>query len=159
MLNVLIFGSCVSRDIFNFDTTDQVRLVDYYARSSLASAFCPLTREENLSHRIVSPFQRRIVKADLDRSFREQLACLDFDVLLIDFIDERFDLFVTDDGHVITLSNELLSTGFAPASERGTVIRSGSEPFFDLWQAGWKSFMDTLDRHGQRDKVKINQVF
>lgn len=159
MLNVLIFGSCVSRDIFNFDTTDQVRLVDYYARSSLASAFCPLTREENLSHRIVSPFQRRIVKADLDRSFREQLACLDFDVLLIDFIDERFDLFVTDDGHVITLSNELLSTGFAPASERGTVIRSGSEPFFDLWQAGWKSFMDTLDRHGQRGKVKINQVF
>lgn len=159
MLNVLIFGSCVSRDIFNFDTTNRLRLVDYYARSSFASAFCPLTREESLSHLIASPFQRRIVKADLDRSFREQLACLDFDVLLIDLIDERFDLFVTDDGHVITLSNELLSTGFAPGAERGAVIRSGSEAFFDLWQAGWKSFVDTLDRHGQRGKVKINQVF
>jgi hypothetical protein len=159
MLNVLIFGSCVSRDILNLDVDGRIRLVDYYARSSFASALCPHRRTDDLTHLIESPFQRRMVRADLERSFREQLCHFSYDVLLIDFIDERFDLFVDERGSILTLSNEFLSTGFTPGNNRGALVRSGSSQFFDLWQSGWSAFIAIIDSLGQRHRIRINKVF
>ena len=56
--SVAILGSCVTRDIFNFDREKRFQLVDYTARSSIASAFSdtPFTNVEYSN--IESLFQR-----------------------------------------------------------------------------------------------------
>lgn len=38
-MKVLIFGSSVTRDAFEYDKSKQLGIVDYFARSSLASAY------------------------------------------------------------------------------------------------------------------------
>ncbi|WP_347709876.1 DUF6270 domain-containing protein, partial [Pseudomonas sp. 43(2021)] len=35
--NLIIYGSCVSRDIFNLEENSDFSLLEYYARSSMAS--------------------------------------------------------------------------------------------------------------------------
>lgn len=63
---------------------------------------------------ILSPFQRRVVGYDMDKSFWQKLESLSFDLLLLDFIDDRFDLMRTKDGGLFTLSNEYVSAAGQP---------------------------------------------
>lgn len=155
---IFVFGSCVSRDVLNFGN-DRCQLVDYFARSSLASAFHERATEDPYSERLASAFQRRIVAADFSKQLAGRLTAADFDTLLVDFIDERFDLFCFDDGAVCTLSGELLSTGFLKGNPVGRVVKSGSDEFFALWVTGWDRFWTRLGSLGLRDRVRLNRVF
>lgn len=38
-VNIAIFGSCVSRDVFNFDEENKFNIIDCFARSSFASIY------------------------------------------------------------------------------------------------------------------------
>lgn len=87
-MNILIFGSCVSRDAFNYEAASNFKLLAYFSRSSMGSAFCPITQEDRYSHSLTSPFQQRMVHADFSKEFRAKLPKLSFDILLVDFIDE-----------------------------------------------------------------------
>lgn len=156
---VLIIGSCVSRDIFNFDKSNSLELVDYFARSSFASAFCATPVLDRYTERLSSPFQRRIVRADLSKSLSSTIEALKFDQILIDFIDERFKLFQFHDGSICTLSNELLNCGFESTSDFGRTVKSGSDDFFNLWDLGWSAFVEKLKRIGLLGRVRINKVF
>ena len=157
--NILIFGSCVSRDILNFDTEEHITLVDYYARSSFASAFHPKIILDSYSNHLASAFQRRIVHADLVKDFSYALTNLSFDNLLIDLIDERFDLFVFHSGQICTLSNELIASGFEYKHDLGRKVKSGSEEFFLLWEQGWIRFVQILQELGKLDTIRINKVY
>lgn len=55
---VLIFGSCVTRDILNFDEAKAINMVDYFALSSLASAFHEQPVVDSYTEMLHSPFQR-----------------------------------------------------------------------------------------------------
>lgn len=155
---IFVYGSCVSRDILNFGGESLV-LVDYFARSSIASAFDDRAVADRYSETLASPFQRRIVAADLSKQLVEHLRDGDFDTLLIDFIDERFDLFCFDDGSICTLSGELLNAGFLKSNPVGRVVKSGSDDFFDLWVAGWNRLWVKLGALGLRDRLRLNRVF
>ena len=91
-MRVLIFGSCVSRDAFDFVTDGSVSIVDYYARSSFASAFHPDPVEDRFSADLASSFQRRQVRRDFSKTFPHAVRTSNFDLLLVDFTDERFQL-------------------------------------------------------------------
>lgn len=155
---ILICGSCVSRDILNFDDGN-LFLVDYSARSSFASAFNNEVVDDPYSAKLASPFQQRIVAADFSKQLAELLEKGDYDTLLVDFIDERFDLFRFDDGAVCTLSDELLSAGFLSGGPAGQVVKSGSDEFLTLWMAGWDRFWSRLGELGFRDRLRLNCVF
>lgn len=159
-LRLLIFGSCVSRDILNHQgNAEKIFLVDYYARSSFASlGLQPCDERVELS-KIDSAFQRRMVERDLCKAFFCDLERLSFDILLIDLIDERFDLYISDESSGCTLSNELYSSGFQCASTRGFVVPSGSEKFWQLWEKGWECFVKKLLSAEMLDRVLVNQVF
>jgi len=155
---ILIFGSCVSRDILNYQN-NEIELTDYFARSSLASAFASLSINDTYTKNLDSDFQQRVVAADLGKKFKEYIKIENFDLLLIDFIDERFNLFMFEQGGLCTLSNELLSAGFNPEEESGRIIPSGSDEFFALWESGWIRFLSEINRIQCRDKIRINKVF
>ena len=156
---VLIFGSCVSRDIFNFKNLKSHEVIEYFARSSFASAFQSVIVLDNYSINLDSAFQRRIVHSDLTKEFPLALESLFYDQLLIDLIDERFDLFIFHKGGVCTLSNEVLAGGFECRDDLGRTVKSGSDEFFKLWEEGWCKFVEILSRTGKLDCLRVNRVF
>ena len=157
-LSVLIFGSSVSHDVFNFDKENKYKLINYFARSSIASLYSPAVMNNNLVDCLDSSFQKNIVTYDLKKTFVEEIGLIDFDVLLLDLIDERFDLFVFQDGSICTLSSELVSTGFLQHHD-GEVVKSGSDKHFKLWEQGWSSFVNHLSILGVLDRVRVQKTF
>ncbi|MDB5751310.1 MAG: hypothetical protein JWP65_1731 [Ramlibacter sp.] len=135
-----------------------MELVDYFARSSIASIFSPPLRGGVDLSGIPSAFQRRVVERDLKKQLVPRLLQADFDLLLIDFIDERFRLWVAEDGGVCTLSNEFLSSGFDVRRSKGAVLKPGSEGHWQLWESGWTSLVALLRSHGLLGRVRINEV-
>jgi hypothetical protein len=161
---VLIFGSCVSRDILNFaGGSSRITLVDYYARSSIASLETdPCDLDEAYFDRIKSDFQRRMVRRDLSKAFLQDVVQRrDFDFILIDLIDERFDMYEVAPGAMATISGEFLATRYVTSRDRSSErwIRSGSERHRALWKAGVKRLFTLLAEHGLSDRVIVNKVF
>jgi hypothetical protein len=159
----LILGSCVSRDIFNFSTTPQFSISDYYARSSLASLTTrPCDADEIILDGIESPFQRKMVSRDLDKDlFRNGIRQLHFDALLIDLVDERFNLYEMTDETVVTLSGEMLTSGMINDGyqESNKLIPSGSVRHRAQWKSGISQLFSEMDELGLAGRVIINKVF
>jgi hypothetical protein len=153
---VWILGSCVSRDALN-EAGGGFELAQYWARTSLASAFCARGVEGVELDRIASAFQRRMVEGDVGKLLPDQLHIAKADVFLVDFIDERFDLFEGPGGGVCTLSNELASSGFR--SEAGELIASGSDEFFWRWEQGWRALVAALRHKGELHKLRLHQAY
>lgn len=160
---LLVIGSCVSRDILNFLDRDKVVLADYYARSSLAAlttqpaGLCPSQLEN-----IASPFQRRTVERETTKDlYRNGIASIAADAILIDLIDERFDVYEAAPDVLITASVELYQSGFFADKDRDCTqwIRTGSERHRSLWQRGVERFFEKLKAHGLEQRVIVNKVF
>lgn len=161
MKNILIFGSCVSRDTLEFKSSESYNLVGYFARSSLATLSSTLDNSsvkkeysQNLD-KITSAFQRRMVEYDFDRSVLKSIEKNNFDVILMDLIDERFHLAVLNNNSFVTRSNEFLRTSIKPKS----TINAQSDNFFDLWTKGVKVFLDNLIEKNIIHKLVVQKAY
>lgn len=105
-----IWGSCVSRDIFEYDTKHAYKIKSYIARNSIVSALSPKISFDINDIKLDSNFQRRQVINDLEKTSFNQLIENQSDYLLIDFIDERFKLASFKES-IITMSNEVVLSG------------------------------------------------
>ncbi|WP_130930525.1 DUF6270 domain-containing protein [Pseudomonas sp. Sample_24] len=158
VVRIVIFGSCVSRDILNYDVNHAFDLAAYYARSSFASAFTLPPTVDVYSANLSSKFQAAIIKADLEKTLLDKIDELRFDIFLIDLIDERFNVFSAGSGGIFTVSNELRSAGFDEENEPGRLILSGSEEYFALWETGWERFVSLMSAAGNLSKVVVNRT-
>lgn len=157
----LILGSCVSRDIFNYYDDDTFELVDYYARTSLISLMGPAPVAPAIEFsRIGSPFQRRMVERDIARHFRQRVARLEFDYLLLDFVDERYDVLEIEPGTYVTVSQEFVQTNFLKDNPllSECIIASGSIKFKILWYEALRSFLKLADAFGFKSRILLNRV-
>lgn len=154
-MRVAIIGSCVTRDSLELLESNEVELVAYYARSSLASACSDRKFLDVDTSTIESAFQRRIVGYDLEKTFLMFVKTGEFDLLFYDPIDERFDL-LRNDGALATRSNEYLRAEGPDGPEQ---IRSGSTEFYELWERGWERLIAELDAAGKRDRFRVNAAF
>lgn len=125
---ISIFGSCVSRDIFEFDKLNQFELCSYIARQSIFSAVSnPVNFTEEAIH-LTSPFQKRMLLMDLHKNTFEKLKADDSEYLLIDLIDERFSLIKCNESFC-TASNEFIngiSKFFEPIKLLNKNIKNGN---------------------------------
>lgn len=153
-----IFGSCVTRDAFAFTEDPRFRLDQYFARSSLASAFGRGPFSEVRTETIESAFQRRIVEWDLRKTFARTLSEQTYDWIIIDLIDERFDLVRDRSGAVATCSNEYQKAEVLSGVSLET-IRSGSDSFMDLWAEGWSRFVEMVDGTCGRDAIVLHKAY
>ncbi len=157
MPRIFIFGSCVSRDILEIAEHKGLTLSDYFARSSFASlAGKPYSDPEALD-RLESRFQRRMLSRDHDKSVFQIIHEAAFDILLVDFIDERFRITRDPGGAIATLSNEFLRV----MSERNDseVIDTNTDERRSLWRDGWGQFVDAVTASGQMHKLVVNKVY
>lgn len=155
--SVLIHGSCVTRDAFALPGETRFRLADYYARSSLASAFAPGGLVGVDVARVESPFQRRMVERDQGKDFAARLETTDADVVVLDLVDEQYDLVVGSDGGVATRSMEFLRAGGDGAA--GTRVASGSPEFLVRWEVGWAALVATARRQGRLGRVVVHEAY
>lgn len=154
----LIHGSCVSRDAFTWAGERAPPLVDYFARSSVASAYGSEPVPDLFSGRLQSSFQRRQVQHDFEKTLRRVLVEKTYELLLLDFVDERFPLYRTDGGGVVTISAELSRCGF-PDDLPGHVVAAFSDEHFVLWEAGWRNLVSLLDRCQRLSRLRVNAVW
>ncbi|MEP4888655.1 MAG: DUF6270 domain-containing protein [Aliiglaciecola sp.] len=148
--NIRILGSCVTRDAFNLKT--DFNLIDYTARTSLASLSMKPKKVPEILNNIQSKFQKRMVERDMTKRFWHSLENANNDILIIDLIDDRFDLKVLDDGSAHTISSEYKKA--SKGSEYiSRIIGHGSKEFQSLWDTG-------LNRLRQIYKLqKLKQVY
>jgi len=106
-----IFGSCVTRDLFE-DPALRPSLARYTSRSSLISAVAEPVALDPQRVRLDSAFQRRCVLEDFDKRFIAELEGERLDWLVVDLIDERFDVLRTPSSFV-TCSSAYQSAGLA----------------------------------------------
>lgn len=106
-----IFGSCVTRDLFE-DPAVRPSLARYTSRSSLISAVAEPVALDPQRVRLDSAFQRCCVLEDFDKRVIAELEGERLDWLVVDLIDERFDVLRTPSSFV-TCSSAYQSAGRA----------------------------------------------
>ncbi len=123
---VIILGSCVSRDIFNYKT--ELILEDYFSRTTLRSLFgekYPIGMEDIICDR---QYTRKCIYRDFNSSF---LDCnFDNKTILLDFIDERFKLISINNNIVGTESSEYIKSNLPINLSGIQIIKNDIE--------GWK---------------------
>ncbi|MGF6833435.1 hypothetical protein QF015_001604 [Paenarthrobacter sp. TE4293] len=151
--SVFIYGSCVSRD--PFENPSDFELEGYFARSSVGSAFRqpPESGTELPDVDVLkSRFQKRMVQADINKSLPGALANSSFDVLVVDFIDERMNT-IEIGGTTITESEELKATGYSYD------LSLSQEPWSDSGLARRVEGIKVLTNLVDPLKIIVNRVF
>lgn len=157
MEKIFILGSCVSRDAFALEENSQYNIVSYLARTSFGSGFHHKKTEGLDLSPIQSAFQRRMVENDILKQTVHQLTHCEFDWLVVDLIDERFNLFLSETDEVFTLSPELENN--CQYNKQGKILVSGSDDFLKKWKSGWDNFIALAKQHGFLHKIVLNKVF
>ena len=150
-VRVLVVGSCVSRDTFEFLDPDHFTLQGYVARQSLVSSFAPGGEPHFDLSALSSAFQRRMLDGDARSSLPGIVAELadEVDLVLWDLVDERLGLLDHDGGHVTTDSVELRQArldGQAPSGPSGPAF--GSPEHLDRFRAALPQWRSLLEDHG-----------
>jgi hypothetical protein len=152
-----IFGSCVSRDLFE-DPALRPALVQYTARSSVISVVGePVPLEPELV-RLDSAFQRRCVVEDFAKSFFADLERNAPDWLVVDLIDERFEVLWTG-GSCVTRSSAFVSAGLDDAvdGERDPTRRLTPEAD-ELLGAALAAFADRVTAVVPAERVIVHRA-
>jgi len=157
--NIIILGSCVSRDPFSRGDAkgNDFSVLDYYARSSLASLSGRPSHVNFDLSQIASDFQRRMVDRDISKVFFNDIVSADFDIILLDFIDDRFEIIEIEEGLFVTNSSEFSSArlNLQPIF----TIEPFSDSFFERQIAGWEKFFALMCSLGSTKKILINKVY
>lgn len=143
MIKVLVYGSCVSRDLVAIHR-DKMECVDYIARQSWISATSsPETPIRDNS--LTSNFQQEMLAGDFLSDAPERIteqfdSC---DIILLDIVDDRFGIYPLRESFV-TPSAEFASSGIRPSLPLGKHIAFGSDEHFDLWTSSARILRDKL---------------
>lgn len=100
-----------------------------------------------------------MVERDASKEFLTGLADLQFDVLLVDFIDDRFKLIVVDEDRGLTDSNEFRRANVNLQKLDHRKFSCEGHNYRRYWQQGWKDLLRRLDDLRRRDSILINKVF
>lgn len=152
---IFVLGSVVSRDMLDV-ASEQFRVTGYLARTSMAGVGLPpiglLQVRESILGKLSSE-QQRMIFNDLDKDTLQSVRKADSDAVLLDFIEERFDLYLTESS-LFSGTSEVKSL-MPKEMQALTMLKSGSESFFSLWLAGFERLMAELEgRH-----VILNRVY
>ena len=160
--NIVILGSCGTRDTFRVIENSMFELLEYTARTSFASQFSErgtLIKKSQLDN-LSSGFQKRMVLRDFEKRYFNTIDKTQFDYLVIDFIDERCRLLQLNSKEVFTFSNELNLTKFISSlSNKGRFISPNTDSYFELWKKGWDNFIELSKELGVFDKVIVNKLY
>lgn len=154
-MRLFIYGSCVTRDMLEYPHTD-ITLVRYIARTSLAAQLSAPYINETCLSRLPSKFQREMMQIDMAKTLFSQLKQYEYDLLLLDFIDERFSIGLFD-GARLTLSKEFID---ANRSEiKYPEWNRFSQEKYAAWQRGFAELFALINTKVKQPKIVVNKVW
>lgn len=156
-VSVAIFGSCVTRDLFEQPALRET-LQLYAARCSVISAVAPPVGIDCDRVKLSSGWQRRCVVADFRKTFFTSLAELRPDWLVIDLIDERFDL-LRGSASLVTRSSAFTAAGLDddPGLDFEPVKRTSVEGC-DLFERAAVDFADRVTEVVPPERVVLHRA-
>ena len=150
-----IHGSCVSRDVFNFDENKEVEIGQYFARQSFVSAVStPSIKQINVN--LPSSFQKRMVESDLTKDMFEKLSLKKARYLLIDLIDERLNL-IKYNNSIFTFSDELKNSKFMENFDVEVVDKLSMSN--SIWKKSMDEYVNRLLEIYDEDKIIIHEAY
>jgi len=138
-----ILGSCVTRDMFNFCNIENL-LSDYRARSSICGYGTPGLNENFQFLDTLTGFRKTTVMKDLTK---KELPFPQIDILLIDLIDERFEIYSKTDT-IFTRSTYLAEASGVAHLGAKKAFERGSEEHFDAFEKGARRLLNDCRSHG-----------
>lgn len=161
-VRVFIYGSCVSRDTFEYLPQDRFTLLKYIARQSLISAFSPPVEDVPAAvEELPSAFQRRMQRGDFASDVLRQIhrSKEEIDLLLWDLVDERLGVYVYGDGTVVTRTVELIRSGLdEEIAAEAEHLPFGSDEHFARWAGAAERYLAFLDAQGLRNRTVLLAV-
>lgn len=158
MIKVLVFGGCVSRDAFEYDTAGEFKIAGHFARSSFASAFSSGLQEDLDYSVIESKFQRRVVRWDVEKEFPRRMKHIDYDLILVDIMSNRFDL-LQRGSSVVTMSKPFKKLGIDATVAQGRIVKSWSDEYLSLWEKGFSQFYYAARSLGVSKLIRISKAY
>ncbi|WP_169740470.1 DUF6270 domain-containing protein, partial [Methanobacterium veterum] len=150
-----IHGSCVSRDVFNFDKNKEIKIGQYFARQSFVSAVStPSIEKVNVN--LPSAFQRRMVESDLRKDMFEKLSLKKANYLLIDLIDERINL-IKYNNSLFTFSDELKNSNFMEDFDVEVVDKLSMDD--SIWKKAMDEYVDHLLKIYDENRIIIHEAY
>lgn len=143
-MRVGIYGSCISRDIFNLERPG-LEMSGYFARSSWISATNPSVPRPTVQSRLTSPFQQRMVERDFMSSSIAGLLALDSDLILLDLIDERAGVVRAESGGYLTYLSEMKGSGWLDHVNHSSLIRFGTPMHLKLFKDAALKVLESLN--------------
>lgn len=153
-MRVLIHGSCISRDTLELAPHVDLELTSYFARSSMISAFAPAKSSlAGFTNHVASGFQRRMLEADTQKLLPRRLKSEEFDLLLLDIVDERFHVLARGDER-ITDSPAFRESGYLDGhSGSWRRIVSGGQEHFEEWTRAVDEMLATVAKLPRKVRV------
>jgi hypothetical protein len=160
-MNITIFGSCVSRDIFRgdfYNGKDNITIDKYFARTSLISLNSLPLNIDVSGVEDLDPFQRRLLSDDLQKTFYSYLKkTKDSSVLLIDFLDERFHLYQWENNY-LTRSNEFLKARISDKVP-GKIVKRFTQSTTNLWKENCLLFIKIIRQSCKDENIILHKAF
>lgn len=145
MLNIALLGSVVTRNALKLFSKDAVKVSLYLPKVSIASV-CDkqqsdvILKIDDVSNEI---FTKNIIDYDLYKNFFSDLNKYNIDILVIDFLDEEYDLLIDENkSHLLTKSNYLVKYELEKTLfKQYKTITHLSEKYMKYWKIGCDSFV------------------
>jgi hypothetical protein len=155
-----VLGSCVTRDIWRVMKRRPGAGFAYFARTSVATLTSPpVPMVEDELMQLSSPFQRRSVLADASREPLRWIERNRPEVLLLDFIDDRFDLIDTGEGLLLD-SAELHSAKIVPTRFEGARhIDRLSDECEQIWRDGFDSCLARIRAASPDTRIVLHRAW
>lgn len=153
-MKILIYGSCVTNDIFS-SVESAHKIAAYIPRLSMAAAFGKAAPDfiiEAAKKNIGSLTHRYWVLNDLEKRMGKILSSTSYDIIILDFVDEKNNLGLID-GSVLTMTDEFKKTNIDESILE--IVPSMSEKHYELWKDG----LDIFSKHVDQKKVFLNKVY
>lgn len=156
-MKIFIYGSCVSRDTFEFFESRH-DLSRYVARQSMVSAGINKEMSPLIGEPFESPFQQRQSVGDIQGNVYRQLRATRgaVDAILVDIVDERGGLYKAPGFGYLTRTPERVQAGWDPRFSAR--IEFGTDEHFRLWQRSFARFREHLSRLNFWDRTALLAV-
>jgi len=163
VIRTFIYGSCVSRDTFEFLPGSKYHLVKYIARQSLISSTSPAIEQPMPPPDTSSSFQRRMLTGDWTGSLFSELRdnAQDIDLVLWDICDERLGVYalppsgISKGSAYCTRSVDSIRSGRDAALAGAKLITFGSARHRILFNTALVRFRSTLAELGLLDRCLL----
>lgn len=158
MIKTFIYGSCVSRDTFEFLDPNRFTLLEYLARQSIVSALSPAPDADIPRADLPSAFQRRMLENDWRGSLLQRLTeqRKDIDLILWDLCDERLGvrkIGSSSPPSFVTRSVESIASGIDAQISGNAHYDFGSATHFKFYTQALRHFLAYLEHSGLRRKI------